>query len=233
MSETREKIDFYITLILKLGAAVLAVVFGTAHLAKFDQEQLLKSKLVASTNISFLKHGTYISEDDTRTYCDVSGRYDIKNTGKYPFIVHDVSFQLWKLPYIQVSQKNAAEVISYTLSERIDKPSSNDAKLVAEIKAIPVGEQFGINNELQRSFGFIVPIPQEELISHQKNVGPRYVVVANANAGIDARRPWYSELTHMIAGDPGIGFLPNDLRHFTATFNICETYPNVQTENSP
>ena len=215
------------TIIMVIGA-LFAVLFGTAHLAKFDQEQLLKAKLIGSTEINALKHGPYFASSSVNNFCNVSGSYQVTNTGQYPFVVDSVTIELWKLPYIDGASLVKDRAISYSLSERMQSDSENPAIKVGEPVVIEVGEQFGVGNQLQRSFGFIVPINQSQKEAVDEGTDDRYVVVANASARLDDRRPWYSRVTKLIAGDPGIAFLPNDLRHLTGTFNICQEYPRSE-----
>lgn len=223
--EKREEIGFIVKTTITVVAAIFAVIFGTSHLAKIDQEQSLKAKLIGSTEIKGLSHGPYVTLADEGLFCDVSGSYQIENTGKYPFIVDEVRIELWEVPYISDSALSREHVTSYSLSERMQAKCENPAKRVGNPVVIKVGEQFGVKNMLQRSFGFIVPISQAQKIAMDKGVGSRFVVVANATARLDDRKPWYRSLTHAIAGDPGIEFLPNDLRHISGTFNICEKHP--------
>lgn len=228
--EKREEIGFIVKTTITVVGAVFAILFGTAHLAKFDQEQLLKAKLIGSTEIRSLRHGEYITSSETKLFCDVSGSYQITNTGKYPFIIDNVTIELWELPYIDESCLDGEGATSYSLSERMKSTSKNPAKKIGKPVLIDVGEQFGVENKLQRSFGFIVPISQSQKEAMDQGTGSRYVVVANASARLDDRRPWYSRITKFIAGDPGIEFLPNDLRHVTGTFNICQKYPLQEKE---
>lgn len=221
----RQAIGFIVRTTITVVGALFAVVLGTAHLAKFDQEQLLKAKLIGDTEINGLVYGPYYTGDAQvdATFCQVSGSYQIKNIGKYPFIVKQVSIELWELPYINASELDAGNVVSYALSERLQHKSPFSAQQRGDTVVIDVGEQYGVGNQLQRSFGFIVPIDAAMQREMRAGRGSRFVVIANAMAHVDDRKPWYSRLTGLIAGDPGIGFLPNDLRHITATFNICNT----------
>lgn len=222
IKENREAISFIIKSVITVIGALFALLFGTAHLAKLDQEQLLKAKLIASTDINGLKYGTYTTASNVNHFCYVSGSYQVTNKGQYPFIVDSVTIELWKLPYIEDINLEQGEAISYSLSDRMQSNSDHPAIRIGDPVVIPVGEQFGVGNLLQRSFGFIVPIIPTEKVAMAEGTGDRYVVIANASARLDDRQPWYGQITKFIAGDPGISFLQNDLRHLTGTFNICQ-----------
>lgn len=217
----REAIEFVIKQIAMVISVIAILLFGTAYLGKIDQEQQLKAKLIGDTNITHLKYGPYKTTSKEKAYCFVEGSYQIKNIGKYPFVVKSVSISLWEIPYISDDMLDENNALSYSLSERLKSDSRFPAKKAGEAIEIEVGEQFGIANILQRSFGFIVPISEPEKIA--EGVGSRYVVIANAIAELDDRAPWYSKITHFVAGDLGISFLPNDLQHMTGTLNICKT----------
>jgi hypothetical protein len=216
--EQREKIEFFIKNSLILLGAVFALIFGTSHLAKYDQQQSLQAKLVGDTNILSLEYGRYKTSNSPGSFCYVSGSYQIENIGEYAFVVSDVTIELWEFTYIDDAELIGKESVSYSMSQRILGDTPYAASRVGESVVIPVGEKFGISNFLQRSFGFIIPVNEATMSS---NVGSRYVVIANANAAIDDRQPWYSKITRWIAGDFIPEFFENDLRHISKTINIC------------
>ncbi len=218
--ETRDSVGFVVKTGITVVGAFLALLFGTAHLAKIDQEQLLRAKLTGDTNFSGPVYGPYESEDGSDRFCFVRGSYRVLNTGQYPFVVDSVTIELWRLPFITEDRLDPGGAISYSLSERLSGESANPAERVGDRVVIEVGEQFGVNNELQRSFGFIVAVSEAQRATPSR-FRDSYVVVANAYARIDDRGPWYDGIARRISGDLGLGFLENDLRHVSGTFDIC------------
>lgn len=247
-SEKRENITFWIKTTFYVAGVLASVVFSASHLALFDAEKSLQSKLRSSTELFitnlnengnspvYMGYGEH-SED---YFCEISGSYKATNTGEYNYFVGDVSFELLELPYIRNYPFGSDEAVSFSMSERITGKSRYKAKTLIEGKAFPVGEGFAPGNMLERSFGFIIPLDTSKDADKHKP-SSRYVVVANATAAINedqyninaALRQdnkdndncpmqdlWITERLG-ITPPTSLCFHKNDLRHVSGTLN-CE-----------
>ncbi|MEP6444451.1 MAG: hypothetical protein ABJ034_06125 [Hyphomicrobiales bacterium] len=180
----------------------------------------MKAKLIGDTDILSLDHNRYATGPEEGEFCYVRGSYNITNTGAYPFTVESVTIELYELPFITTNQLSTEGPTSYTLSERLQKGSKFAAIPVGKPIVLPIHEQFGLKNELQRSFGFIVPMTND-VGGHSKF--SNYIVVANAKAYIESEANSLADrLASFISGSINIAFKPNDLKHITKSMNICQ-----------
>ena len=126
----------------------------------------------------------------------MTGQYAIKNTGNLVINIERVTFRVFELPLIyDDSQLNDQRVTSISISSRIE-----DLDPIFQ-EDISVSENIGLQNEIQRSFGFIV----------RKQNSAQYVVVASATGGVA------SESDQNILSR----FQGNDLTHISRLVEIC------------
>lgn len=238
--DNRESAELVFKVVTAGTLGVYTLILGTGYLGYLDGELSMKSKLVGDTTMPPPVHGPYYTSQDLAkadpakgvpaewSRCEVSGSYVLTNVGEYPFEVESVTFELWRFPYLDVSE--AAGVVSYSMSERMSPGAKHPAEHVGKPLLLPVVERIGKSNQIQRSFGFIVPISVAEKALHETGNGPRYIVVANAKARLEHSTSWISRLLRWAYGDSSVEFHTNDLRHMTATFNICDSQPSPPHE---
>jgi hypothetical protein len=235
----RDQIDFFFKNAALIIGGVFAICFGTAHLDRFDLEQTLRAKLVGDTNLILSRFGAYAEQRPGR-FCEVSGSYQITNTGKYPFVVEWVTIQLYELPYIGDDELLDGGITQYVAAERIEaahrikkggkkREGEFPANIIGKEIKIDVGEQFGPQNSLQRSFGYIVEVDMSSEDRGSKNSpssSSRYVLIGRARAGFDEDNDgvvdqFEDERSFEARVGPPILFLKDDLTHISPTFNLC------------
>lgn len=216
--DQRSEIEFYIKNGAVLCGLIGAIFFGVQHWKKFDTEYSLKAKLIGDTELVLDRFPPAIlTGKDGGKYCEISGLYKVTNAGAYPFVVEDVTIQLFEVPFIQDMTAANAAPISYTISQRMEQGAKYPIALRSSVK-VPVNEQFGLKNELGRAFGFIVKMDSTpDATSYRAD--SRYIVVANARAGLPDKDGHAKSCQQDDFTNPGVCFRENDLRHISQTFS--------------
>lgn len=230
VSDRLPAIEAWTRFLFFVVATLAAAVYSVSHLTKFDAEQTLRSKLKGSTFLTVDADPPFTFQRDGQVFCEISGAYKVVNAGDFSFYADSVTFDLYELPLIRNLDADPDAVVSFALSERIEGASPYPAIRLGEPVKIEVGESFAPDNELQRSFGFVIPIDSTD-DARVRRKDSNYVVVANTSARLDADTPKgcpldTSEFDKRIGDNPGLCFFENDLQHFTRTLE-CKAQPMV------
>ncbi|HVQ07140.1 MAG TPA: hypothetical protein VMS43_01770 [Allosphingosinicella sp.] len=195
--DKRDEAEFVIKSVALIVSAVWILLVGTAYLERQGKALDLRNKTLgiesnptADTQISVnFANSPWAGAPNL---CTVTGQYKIKNTGRLNFRIDRVSFEIYRLPVVSQQDLSPNEVTSITPAIRLRglRPIHRET--------IDVGELVGVNNELQRNFGFII----------RERPNTLYVVVANAVGGLPL--------------EDGSGrFGERDLQYFSDVADIC------------
>lgn len=205
-SDKRNQTEFFIKNIALVISAIWLLITGTAYIDKQAKSLDLRnttlgieSNPTADTQINaILNNAPWITD---RNLCTVTGQYRIKNTGRLNFRIDEVSFEIYRLTILdQPADLSMGPVTSLTTAVRLRgiEPFYSES--------FPVEEIVGVNNELQRNFGFVI----------RRDEGSHYVIAANATGGL----PLVPE-----ERDGSGRFGARDLQHFTEVASICSPLP--------
>lgn len=200
--ETRDRAEFFIKNGALIVSALWVLLTGSAYLDRQSKSLDLRNRMLgiesnptADTQLS----ATFTNRPwvGNPSLCTVTGQYRIKNTGRLNFRIDQVTFEVYRLPVLdRVEDLANGPVTSLTAAGRLRgvQPLHRET--------LPVSETVGVNNELQRSFSFVIRKEERSL----------YMITANAAGGlpvIDAQR------------DDAGRFGDRDLHHASELADIC------------
>jgi|GEM_PF-6864900 len=190
-------------------AGLWLLLVGTEYLDKRGKQ--LGRLGQAGPDTSFGSGPFVFASQKNTDYCEISGRYDIKNQGELTFEIEQVEIAL----FLVRTQKPQADDGNYLFStDEVLKDLEPIHTQTFEVneRLYPGQKDQDNGNELQRSFGFGVPKPVAASGEDKNDFA--YFVTANATGGLPQPNTWQYDLSVLLGlEDPLLTrFRPKDLR---------------------
>ena len=193
---------------------ILTLMFGVLSgkvffdFIEYDRKTLTSYSIpLADTSLN-LDNGTKLwGGKPNNNICSISGKYSIKNTGEFPWIIENTRIRIYNIPLVDAEDVRAAEqgYYSRTLANYLPRLT-----VLAE-ENIKNFEKVGPNGTFERKFHIYFEVPQGNLTDKYPH---NFVVDLNASGGRINRFGNISRWKNHL-------FLGEELRHMELTSYQC------------